>query len=63
MKSRVQTLKADIAADAKALADIYAALHRYPESLASEEQLIAVAYHLHNCAVFATSSTAPIACT
>lgn len=48
MNAQIQTLKAEIAADLQAIAEIYAALNRYPDALASEEQLIAVAYHLHN---------------
>ncbi len=47
-KTRIQTLKADITADLQAIAEIYAALNRYPDQLAGEEQLIAVAYHCHN---------------
>jgi len=48
MNVQIQTLKAEIAADLQAIAEIYATLNRYPDALASEEQLIAVAYHLHN---------------
>ncbi|MBM3130717.1 MAG: hypothetical protein FJ009_19070 [Chloroflexi bacterium] len=48
MKPKILTLKADIAADTQAIAEIYSALNRYPDALANEEQMIAVAYHLHN---------------
>ena len=48
MKSKIRTVKADIAADARAISEIYAILNRYSGALASEEQLIVVAYHLHN---------------
>jgi hypothetical protein len=48
MNARVQTLKADILADTGAIAEIYSALHRYAGISLSEEQLIVVAYYLHN---------------
>jgi hypothetical protein len=46
--AKIRTLKADIAADLQAIAEIYAVLNRYPDELTGEEQLITVAYHLHN---------------
>ena len=48
MDTQIRTLKADIKADLKAIADIYAALNRYGSVPTGEEQLIAVAYYLHN---------------
>lgn len=48
MNARIRTLKADIAADAQAISEIYATLDRYPDNPATEELLIAIAYHLHN---------------
>ncbi len=48
MNAQIKTLKADIAADLRAIADIYASLSGYPEELAARDQLIAVAYYLHN---------------
>ncbi len=48
MDTQIRTLKADIRADLKAIADIYAALNRYSSLPTGEEQLIAVAYYLHN---------------
>jgi hypothetical protein len=48
MDTQIRTLKADIKADLKAIADIYAALNRYSSLPTGEEQLIAVAYYLHN---------------
>lgn len=48
MNAQIRTLKADIAADLEAVAGIYAALDRYAAGPSGEEQLIAVAYYLHN---------------
>ncbi len=48
MKPRIQTLKADITADLRAIEEIFASLNRYPDSPSSEDQLIATAYYLHN---------------
>ncbi len=48
MNSKIRTLKASLTADSQAIAEIYAALNRYPEELANEEQLIAAGYYLHN---------------
>jgi hypothetical protein len=48
MKPQIQTLKADITADIRAIDEIYASLNRYPDSPSSEEQLIVIAYYLHN---------------
>jgi len=48
MNAQVRTLKADIAADLQAIAEIYAALNSYPDKLTDRDQIIAVAYYLHN---------------
>jgi len=48
MDTQIRTLKADIKADLKAVADIYAALNRYDSMPTGDEPLIAVAYYLHN---------------
>jgi len=48
MDIQIRTLKADITADLKAIASIYAALSRYDTLPTGEEQLIVVAYYLHN---------------
>ena len=48
MEVQIQTLKADIAADLKAIANIYATINRYGTVVSGEEQLIVVAYYLHN---------------
>jgi len=48
MDAQIRTLKANIQADLRAIADIYAALCRYDTLTADEEQRIAVAYYLHN---------------
>ncbi len=48
MKEKIRVLKADIVADAQAIANTYAVLLRYPEDLVSDEQMIVVAYYLHN---------------
>jgi hypothetical protein len=47
MDAQIRTLKADIRADLEAIADIYAALNRH-NTPTGEEQLIVVAYYLHN---------------
>jgi hypothetical protein len=49
MDIQIQTLKADIQADLKAIAEIYVALGHYGTTIAdNEETLIVVAYYLHN---------------
>ena len=48
MDTKIRTLRADIRADLKAIADIYTALNRYGTVTADEERLIVIAYHLHN---------------
>jgi len=48
MDTQIRTLKADIQADLKAIADIYVALNRYSNTPADKDQLIVVAYYLHN---------------
>jgi len=48
MNAQIRVLKADIAADLQAIAEIYASLNVYPEVLTSQEQVISVAYYLHN---------------
>jgi hypothetical protein len=48
MDAQIRTLKANIQADLRTIVDIYAALNRYDTVTADEEQLIAVAYYLHN---------------
>ena len=48
MNTQIQTLKADIKADLKAIAEIYATLKRYPLEPSTDEELIVIAYHLHN---------------
>ena len=48
MDTQIRTLKAYIAADLKAIANIYAAINRYSTVPTSDEQLIVVAYYLHN---------------
>ncbi|MFQ5859919.1 MAG: hypothetical protein ACE5LU_30350 [Anaerolineae bacterium] len=48
MNVQVQTLKADIRADLEAIANIYLALHRYDANSLDDEQVIIVAYYLHN---------------
>jgi hypothetical protein len=48
MDAQIRTLKANIQADLRAIADIYAALSRYDTVTADEERLVVVAYHLHN---------------
>jgi len=48
MNARIRTLKADIAADLEAIAEIYAKLEHYAVGPSGEEQLIAMAYYFHN---------------
>ena len=48
MHTRILTLKADIAADLQAIAEIYTALGHYATLPTDEEHLIVVAYYLHN---------------
>jgi hypothetical protein len=48
MNTQILTLKADIAADLKAIAALYTAIDRYGICPTGEEQLIVVAYYLHN---------------
>ncbi len=48
MNVQIRALKADIIADLEVISDIYAAINRYGTVPASEEQLIVVAYYLHN---------------
>ena len=48
MNEQIRTLKADLAADLQAIAEGFAALGRYAESPADEDQLIALGYRLHN---------------
>lgn len=48
MNVQIQILKADIAADLEAIAEIYRALARCGTDLSAESQRIMVAYYLHN---------------
>jgi hypothetical protein len=48
MNTRILTLKADIAADLKAIGQLYVAIDRYGTVPTGDEQLIVVAYYLHN---------------
>ena len=48
MDIQIRTLKADIAADLSTIAEIYAAIGRYEITPNGEEQLIVLAYYLHN---------------
>lgn len=48
MNAQIRTLKADIIADLHTIAEIYASLNGYPDTLVDQEQVIAVAYYLHN---------------
>jgi hypothetical protein len=48
MNVQIQTLKAEIAADLKAIADIYDALTEYDTRLTGDERVIVLAYYLHN---------------
>jgi hypothetical protein len=42
MNAQIQVLKADIAADLRAIADTYTSLNAYPDTLINQEQVIAV---------------------
>ena len=48
MNVQIQTLKAEIAADLKAIAEIYDALTEYDTRLTGDERVIVLAYYLHN---------------
>lgn len=48
MNAQIQTLKADIAADLEAIAEVYRALDQYGTDVRDEQQRIVVAYCLHN---------------
>ena len=48
MHTRILTLKADIAADLQAIAELYTALGHYETLPTDDEHLIVVAYYLHN---------------
>lgn len=48
MSAQIRTLKAEILADAQAIADSFALLGNYRSQPQSDEQLIARAYYLHN---------------
>jgi hypothetical protein len=48
MNAQIQTLKAEIAADRAAIAEIYQSLDRAGSDLGDEQQRIVVAYYLHN---------------
>ncbi len=48
MNVQIQTLKADIAADLEAIAEIYQALDQCGTDLRGEQQRIVAAYYLHN---------------
>jgi len=48
MNAQIRMLKADIKADLKAIAEVYAALKPYPLRPSKDEELIVVAYYLHN---------------
>jgi hypothetical protein len=48
MKPEIQTLKAEIRADLRAIEEIYTELDRLPERLDEEYSAILVAYFLHN---------------
>ena len=48
MNVQIRTLKADIAADLRGISEIYSSLDGYPDVLVDQEQMIAVAYYLHN---------------
>jgi len=47
MNVQIQTLKAEIAADLKAIAEIYDALTEYDTRLTGDERVIVLAYYLH----------------
>ncbi len=48
MNAQIQTLKADIAADLKAISEIYGLLDEYGDRLIGDERIVVVAYYLHN---------------
>lgn len=48
MNARIQTLKAEIAADQKVIAEIFGELAAYGDRLTDHERIIVVAYYLHN---------------
>jgi hypothetical protein len=48
MNARFQTLKAEIAADLNAIAEIYSALVAYGDRLTDNERIIVAAYYLHD---------------
>jgi len=48
MNAQIRTLKADIAADIQAVTEIYASLNAYPDTPTGQEQVVTVAYYLHN---------------
>ena len=48
MNAQIRTLKANVAADLSAIAEIFAKLDGYHGELTTEEQRIVVAYYLHN---------------
>jgi hypothetical protein len=48
MNAQIQTLKAEIAADLDAIAEIYEALDQAGADLGDEQQRIVVAYYMHN---------------
>jgi hypothetical protein len=48
MNAQIQTLKAEIAADLEAIAEIYQSLDEVGSDLRDEQQRIVVAYYLHN---------------
>lgn len=48
MSVQIRTLKADIAADLQVISETYAILDSYPDTLTDKEQVISVAFYLHN---------------
>jgi len=48
MNVQIQTLKAEIAADLKAITEIYDALTEYDTRLTGDERVIVLPYYLHN---------------
>jgi hypothetical protein len=48
MNAQIRSLKADITADLKAITEIWVAIDRYGPMPTGDEQLIVVAYYLHN---------------
>lgn len=48
MNARIQTLKAEITADQKVIAEIFGELAAYGDRLTDHERIIVVAYYLHN---------------